>query len=61
MSAVSGATTVPASVSSAGSSNEVQLQAAISMQKKSQDLVAEQTRMLIASATGVGTRLDVQG
>jgi hypothetical protein len=37
------------------------LQAAISMQKKSQDLVAEETRLLIASATGVGTRIDVQG
>jgi hypothetical protein len=61
MSSVSGVATVPASVSGAGSSNEVQLQAAISMQKKSQDLVAEQTRLLIASATGVGTRLDVQG
>jgi hypothetical protein len=50
-----------ASVSGAVSSNQVQLQAAISMQKKSQDLVAEQARLLIASATGVGTRTDVQG
>jgi hypothetical protein len=39
----------------------VQLQAAVSMQKKSQDMVAEQTRELIASATGVGQSLDVHG
>jgi len=46
---------------SGGSTDQVQLQAAISMQKKSQDLVAEQTRELIASATGVGQNLDVRG
>jgi hypothetical protein len=45
----------------AGGSNEVQLQAAIGVQKKAQDLQADQVRTLIASATGVGRSLDVQG
>jgi hypothetical protein len=51
----------PVATSRAVSSNNVQLVAAISMQKKSQDLVAEQTQELIASATGVGTKIDARG
>jgi hypothetical protein len=57
---VSPALEAATSTSSGGSTDQVQLQAAISMQKKSQDLVAEQTRELIASATGVGQNLDVR-
>jgi hypothetical protein len=53
--------TAAATSAQASGSDQVQLTAAISMQKKSQDLVAEQTRELIASATGVGQSLDVHG
>jgi hypothetical protein len=60
---VGGASAAAATATSAegASTNQVQLQAAISIQKKSQDLVAEQTQALIASATGVGQNLDVRG
>jgi hypothetical protein len=58
---VSAALPVSTSAAGSGDTNDVQLQASISMQKKAQDLVAEQARMLIASATGVGGNLDVRG
>jgi hypothetical protein len=50
-----------ASSQAASGSSSVQAEAAVSVQKKSQDLNAELTTQLIASATGVGQRLDVKG
>jgi hypothetical protein len=47
--------------SAASSGTNVQTQASISVLKKAQQVDAESIRLLIASAPGVGQRLDVIG
>jgi hypothetical protein len=47
--------------SAASSGSNVQTQASISVLKKAEQVDAESIRLLIASATGVGQRLDVTG
>jgi hypothetical protein len=52
----------PQAVSEAASGkDQVQGEAAVSMMKKAMDLNASITQTLIASATGVGNKLDVSG
>lgn len=52
---------LPVAVSGAAEGgNDVQAVAAVNMQKKSQDIQSEQVQLLIASATGVGQKIDVK-
>ncbi len=47
--------------SAAPDGNQVQAQIAVAVLKKAQTIDAEAVKLLIASATGIGQRLDVTG